>query len=252
MTPRRQRAAGALLGIVLLLSACGGSAEEPGGDSAARPLTTEEAQRLARVRFANFDAGTRAVTARVTDAGVGYEVDAWVDFQAGLGYGHLENTGGEAALIAWSSSAVSSYAGPAAQPAPLPPPGTEDGAGSWTSSALDPAASRLHALLAVVLESGSDRPDNPLLLQQTDARWLRSETVDGVEVDVISGPTADEAHVPGTSAGDGSDSPVRYWVDDDGVLQRLEVRLGGGGEWTSVDLAPADGVEFADAFLEAS
>jgi hypothetical protein len=32
----------------------------------------------------------------------------------------------------------------------------------------------------------------------------------------------------------------------------MEIRLGGGSEWTVVDFADADGVTFADAFLTAA
>src|SRR5699024_10080012 len=111
-------------------------------------------QRLARVRFANFDAGTRAVSAEVTDSGARLAVAGWVDFPAGLGYARVADESGAASLVAWTATGLSTYAGTVPDPAPLPPPGTADGgASSWTSAPLEPSASRLHALLAVVLET---------------------------------------------------------------------------------------------------
>ncbi len=251
----RHRVATVLVGAFLAVAAAACSGDPGDAEvTAARPLTTDEAQRLAVMRFTNFDTGTRSVTTTVTDGGTEHTFSGWVDFAAGLGYGLLEDSAGEATLLAWTPTGVSTHPATDGDLAPLPPPGTEDGAVAWHSSALEPSASRLHALLATILQAGSDRPDNPLLVQQTDARWLGVESLHGVEVDVLSGPTADVAYDPETStaAGDGSDSPIRFWVDDDGVLHRMEVRLGGAGEWTSVDFSAADGVEFATAFTRAA
>ncbi|WP_051425937.1 hypothetical protein [Jiangella gansuensis] len=221
------------------------TADEP------RPLSGDEAQRVSMMRYANYTTGVRSVRFDVVDNGRTFTVDGWVDFVAHVGYAHVSEDGAEPLLVAWSAEGITSHE-PVVTAAddgpPLPPP--DDAA--WTSSALDPTQSRLHAALAVLLQAGNDRPDNPLLLQQTDARWLRADEVDGVPVDVVTGPTEDRVYDPATStsAGDGSDATLRYWVDADGVLQRMEVRLGGSGDWTTVDLsdAPAD-VSFADAFL---
>lgn len=246
-----RRGVAALLAVVSLTAAAAACSDEPG--DAARPLTTDEAQRLAVMRFRNFDAGTRSVTATVTDGGTEHSISGWVDFTADLGYGLLEIGAGDTTLLAWTPTGVATHPATGGR-APLPPPGTDDDAVAWYGSDLTPEASRLHALLATILMAGSDRPDNPLLVQQTDARWLRVENLHGVEVDVLSGPTADVVYDPATSsgAGDGSDSPIRYWVDAEGLLHRMEVRLGGAGEWAAVDFAAADGVEFATAFVQAA
>ncbi|MEE6283100.1 hypothetical protein [Georgenia sp. MJ170] len=254
----RRMVPAAVLTVALAVGAGGctatdATAEAPATSAGARPLTTDESQRLAAMRFQNFDAGARAIETEVTDSGTRYTVTGWVDFTAELGYGRIEGAASGASLLAWTHAGISTYDGvPADGSVPLPPPGTADGAQGWTSSTLEPDASRLHALLAVVLHVGSERPDNPLLLQQTDARWLRTDTLDGLTLDVMSAPTADVVYVPETStaAGDGSDSPLRYWLDESGTLHRMEVRLGGAGEWTTVDLADADGVSFAAAFTD--
>ena len=76
-------------------------------------------------------------------------------------------------------------------------------AGSWFE---------LLAALAFIAELGATRPENPLLLEQGGALWLRDDSVGGTPVTVFAGP-------PGLGAGVGASSPqgaqarVRYWVD---------------------------------------
>lgn len=251
---RRLTALAGALVLVACLAACVGPAEPPTQEGTAttaaepRPLTAEEAQRLSVMRFMNFNAGVRSIAFEVDEAGTNYTLQGWVDFTAHLGYAALRSEN-EAALIAWTAETIGSHSpvGDDDLP-PLPPPVASADDPDWSTSELAPSASRLHAALAVVLEAGHDRPDNPLLLQQTDARWLRSDEVDGVTVDVVAGPTSDHAYDPATSTGDGSDATIRYWLDHDSVLRRLEVRLGGSGGWTVVDFGDGGDVEFADAF----
>lgn len=238
--------------LATCLAACVGQADPPSQSATTapepRPLTAEEAQRLSVMRFMNFNASVRSIALEVDEAGTAYALHGWVDFAARLGYAALRS-GSDSALVAWTAETIGSHppVGDEDLP-PLPPPVTSADDPDWSTSELAPSASRLHAALAVVLEAGHDRPDNPLLLQQTDARWLRSDEVDGVAVDVVAGPTSDHPFDPATSTGDGSDATIRYWLDHDSVLHRLEVRLGGSGDWTVVDFGDGHDVEFADAF----
>lgn len=257
-TRRLGRVAALAAVAVLALTGCSGD-DEP--DAAAgtsesgdgpRPLTGDEAQRLSMMRYTNYTDGVRAIRFEVVDNGRTFTVDGWADFAQHVGYAHVSQDGADPELVAWTLSELTSHApvGPADPDGggpPLPPP--DDAA--WTTSALAPEQSRLHAVLALLFQSASDRPDNPLLLQQTDARWLRSDEVGGVAVDVVAGPTADRVYDPATatSAADGSDATLRYWVDEQGRLLRLETRLGGAGDWTTVDFADAPGVDVASAFL---
>lgn len=257
----RLRTLAAALLAAIVLTGCSDTAENgthsappetATAETGPRPLTTEEAERLAVARFRNYNDGVREVSFDVTDSGVTYAVDGWVDWTQHIGYGVATGGDGtESLLLAWTATALSSHPWTVGDPAPLPPPGLADGGPDWTSSDLVPENSRLHALLTLVLTLGADRPDNALLLSQTDARWLRADEVAGVPVDVITGPTADVAYDPQTSsaAGDGSDATMRYWVAEEGSILRLEVRLGGGGEWTLVEFAPAAEVAFAESFL---
>lgn len=249
MIRRAYTAIFALLAILALTSCAGDS----GGETPSpRPLTTDEAEHLALMRFRNFDAGARPVSFQVTDRGVTYVVEATVDFPAGLGYGLVSDAAGtETLLIGWSATTVSTRPWAASQ-APLPAPAPDE---SWTTSAISVQQSRLHATLALVLGLSADRPDNALLLQQTDARWLRDDVVTGdadpVEVSVIAGPTADVVYDSASGLpGDGSAATVRYWIDELGLVHRLELRLGAGSEWTVIDLGGSSGTGIADELGE--
>ena len=104
----------------------------------------------------------------------------------------------------------------------------------WQIQTLDPTASGLDALLAAISALGSDRPDNPLLLQQSGALWLREDEVDGTPVTVFAAPPSDEpvdAGIAGRALRD--DATLRLWVGGDGLLLRAEVKLN--NAWSVVD-----------------
>ena len=225
-----------LIGVTVLAVSLGVVACSPSGPPASRSLTTEESQLLAIARFRNFDAGSRSVTFEVTDAGHAIAFDGWCDYRTGTGYGLLLDGGTPNTLIMWRDATLAIHA-PGGPTAPLPPPDAGSSLGAtWLAATMDPAASALHAALLFVAELGSDRPENPLLLQQGGALWLRDDSIDGVPVTVFAGPTG-LAPSPSTSL---ESSRVRYWVDATGLLHRVEVRLG--AQWVTIDLGPADGV----------
>lgn len=254
---RHLTALAAVIGLLTGVAACSVHTDPPTVEARAaetpgpRPLTTEEAQRLSIMRFTNFDTGVRSISFQVDDAGSHYAVNGWVDFEAGVGYSAVRSES-DGALVAWTAETIGSHGAVGDEDLPpIPPPISSVDDPDWSTSALSPSASRLHAALAVILEAAHDRPDNPLLLQQTDARWLRTDEMDGIAVDVVAGPTSDHAYDPETSTGDGSEATIRYWVDADSVLRRMEVRLGGSGDWTVIDFGDGGDVRFADAFTEA-
>jgi len=241
------RAASLLAVAALLLTGCAAPAvdEFPPGD--ARAVTTEEAQLFAATRFHNYDAGARTVTFTLEEAGGSRSFTGWVDYVHGVGYGRLE-TASEAGLLLWNAAVVGSH--PAeGDTAPLPIPDTDRLAEAWTGGALSPTTSRLHTLLATLGALGADRPDNPLLLQQSGALWLGERQLDGRDLTVFAGPPSDEALPPGATA-DPDAASARYWIDATGLLARLDVRLGGAGGWTAVTFGDAAGVELGDPFAE--
>jgi hypothetical protein len=68
--------------------------------------------------------------------------------------------------------------------------------------------------LLIALSLGSDRPDNAELLPQNGAAWAGQDQVSGHQVDVMTGPAARGR--PGTEGN------VRYWIDPDGTMHRVQ------------------------------
>ena len=233
---RRVAVALAALFALTMVTGCQADAEP-------RPLTAEEAQVLAQTRLRNDVAGVRQASFSVTDQSLTYEITAWIDFPAKIGYGTATSPDTDEVLsLAWSDSWIASQPGVAGQMPPIPP--TAEG---WNVSALLPEQSRLHAILAVLLTLGSGQPDNPLLLAQTDARWIREDTVFDTPVTVFRGPSSDEVDTGDPSA-EGT-GPL-YWVTEDGTLLRMETVLGGSGELVVVEFTDADQVPFAEVLSQ--
>lgn len=204
-----------------LLTACAPAEPEP------RVLTTEEAELLAVVRFNNYDAGTRSIDLTVPGQD-GIRVEGWADFASHIGYGTAYDLASDDALglLRWNLSTIGVREG--TLPAELLPPPVDN----WSVAGLD-ASSAINVSLALLLSLGSDRPDNPQLLQQTDARWLRTDEVAGTPVTVFAGPSADAVATAQPARGS---ELTRYWVDDDGLLLRFEARSDpSADEWVVVD-----------------
>ena len=217
--PTWHRAGWATLGAAIFLalavmSACSATSS-PAGDDSPRPLTGSQAERLALSRFNAYQDGVRVVSGTVIgDQAV--TINGWLDTAQGRGYAIVRAPDAlrpGAFLTKWTASQVSAqdFAG---STAPLPPPET-----GWQTATLDPTESTLAAAQALLLSLSSDRPDNAQLLAQSGAQWLGSGTVDGIAVDIMSGPVAADSA--------GGQSSFRYWVDDSGNLLRLQVLLDG-------------------------
>ncbi|WP_139368555.1 hypothetical protein [Agreia bicolorata] len=226
-----------VLGGVLGVSGCAPSdaPDAPGSSQAAgSALSTEQAQRLAIFRFNNFDSGVRAVTFSIPGAQP-VQFSGWIDYAAGAGYGFASTTvdgAPDAGLLRFTPHTLG-YQPTTLGAAPLPVP-----ADGWQDSALNPSATSLSNVVAVLLSLGNDRPDNPQLLQQTDALWLRSDEVDGVPVDVFAGPTSD---APATAAPSNAAPTLRYWIDETGHLLKAEIPVAGQADtWTTVNFTDAD------------
>lgn len=205
--------AGAGFGLITLRS---GDADEPGAatSTGARPLTEEEANRLAVTRFRNHEAGARDVTLTVPTPSGPVTLDGVVDFEKHVGYGVLTGGGSEAvALVQWTLDSVILQPWPTGTAAPVEPP--KDG---WQGRSLTGSGSSLDTALLIVLNLAGDRPENAQLLNQNGAAWLRRATVDGEKVDVVRGPGTE-------SAGRTVESRTRFWLTGDGTSVRVEVDL---------------------------
>lgn len=233
---------GALLVIALAaLGACG-------DDTAAgpRPLTQAEAERLGVVRFRNYDAGVRSidVTVPATSDGPAVRLTGWADLATHSGYALAAEGPATVAtvtgMVAWAADGVARLgvhgaptgAAPGDAP-PLPVPGED-----WQVAPVTDDGTGLVEAVRVLQQLGSDRPENASLLMQSDAAWLRADTVGGTPVDVVVGPS------PTGSGGTASSLPVeqrvRYWLDATGVALRIDLPSGttmllGEGGGTTLD-----------------
>lgn len=217
-----------------VLAGCSSADEDPA--SAPQPLDAEQAQLLASVRFENYRAGTGEFSTNVPIDGQEFMVHGVVDWKEHVGSAVVETPSG-ADLLQWSFSHVAYHVGGGADGLPPAPPSD----GSWRFRSLDPAASSLDTVLALLLNLGADRPENAQLLQAGDARHVETTSLNGVEVDVFSGPTeSDGSAVAPAESSDGQDSDressTRFWVDTDGQLRRFEVRLGSSRTFVTIDL----------------
>ncbi|WP_059006531.1 hypothetical protein [Streptomyces specialis] len=197
-----------------------------GGDGPAAPraLTSDEVNRLAVTRFLNYQAGGRAVTINVPNVDGGLVITASVDYRTHTGYGVVRGTGRDASsdgLIWWTATTVLVH--PMADPpavAPASPP-----ASGWHSRPLLTSGMTLDTALAIVLDLGSDRPDNAALLPQNGATWAGREEVRGHSTDIMNGPRADT----------GTSQTVRYWIGSDGTMYRVEVAVASAPEPVVLD-----------------
>jgi len=222
-------------GVVVALAAGGTTwALWPDGSSPAgsskhasgpRPLTAAEADRLAIVRFQNYRSGGVHFHTAISLQGRPVTLDGLVDYRNHVGYAAATGAGSGFSLQ-WNATTLLAW--PAAAGQTSPP--TRLPAGPPAQRALAPRSTVTDAVLLLVLQLGQDRPDNPQLMQQGGAQWLRSATWRGRRVDVLSGPHA---------AGSTSTAPaVDYWLAGD-ALVRVDAHPGGSGAAVPIELDPA-------------
>ena len=227
------------VGLALaLLTGCTSDSAEP----APRAVTSAEAQLLAIARFQNFEARTRPFETSFTLSGVDVTMRGWVDYVAKLGYASVEGDFGTEAVL-WTDSslgAVPQAADSDGYPT-FPIPALDEPL--WQIQELDATSSALGALVATISALGSDRPDNPLLLQQSGALWLRDDEIDGTPVTVFAAPASDAPLEDGVDAVDPDASTLRLWLDSTGLLRRAEVALN--DTWTIIDFPDLIGPELS-------
>lgn len=194
-----------VLVLALALAACGPTP---------RSLTVAEAERLALVRFANYTTGVSAFTASVPSPGGRLLLDGRVDFVNHLGNAGMRTDGRDdefsQGLLQWNLGRVAFATAPSAD---------------WQVRELQERGSELDGALRLLVNLGADRPENAQLLLQSSARWLRSDKIGDTAVDVFEGPRQKDA----------TDSRLRYWLDADGKLRRLEAKLGNQEEFAVFD-----------------
>ena len=199
------------------------SASVPGSapSTGPRPLTTAEAERLSVARFLNAEGrGVRFATSFDASEGV-VELRGVLDFGDDVGTADARVDGAQE-VIQWDADTVLRW--PRAERDASTPTGLPEV--EAVSRRLDPSTSALDLMLSLLSSLGADRPEDARLLQQSDARWLRADEVDGIAVDVVAGPRG--------GGGVGEAGRTRYWIDAGGHLLRFEADLASG--WVAVRL----------------
>jgi hypothetical protein len=203
--------------VVVAVVVVGGN--DHGRTTTARPLTSDEANRLGVTRFRNHEALAREITLTIpgaTGAAGPLTLEGVVDFRRHLGYGVLSDEGsGAVSLVQWTLTSVIALPWQAGKAAPAEPPAETAG---WQGRSLVANGSSVDTALVIALNLAGDRPENAQLLNQNGALWLRSATIDGEKVDVVRGPGAE-------ADGEVQESRTRFWLTADGTSLRVEVDL---------------------------
>ena len=217
----------------------------PAAIAAARPLTEDEADRLAVTRFRNYQVTGVSFSTTVPSAQGPLPIAGYVDFRRHLGYAATELVNGattETGVLQWNPTTALTWLGVGA--GKIPPTTVPTGSGSPRT--LSASGSSLDTVLLLLLDLGSDRPDNAQLLRQSDARWLASATVRGTPVDVFQGPSSSSSGGAGATAApttssaraSGSGGNTEYYVDANGKLLRFVAKLAAGDVTVEVAASP--------------
>ncbi|MFD8826131.1 hypothetical protein ACFV1C_27730 [Streptomyces sp. NPDC059605] len=209
-----------------------------------RPVTLDEAQRLALARFTMYEAGTVKVDATVKSGGGTTTVHGLVDYRTRHAVGRYAATRAgstESGMIAWDATGLAVVSDPASASGPAAAHGADGMAAivraaaaakprSWSPRAYtgDPLDSTLRLMMSLA----ADRPENPQLLTQSGPRHLREETLGGTAYAVLSGPRR-------SGGARDSRSALTYWVDGEGRLGRMEARIASLPDPARMDFAPA-------------
>ncbi|MEV7603104.1 hypothetical protein AB0O91_37620 [Kitasatospora sp. NPDC089797] len=240
--PRRRRTPWwtVLIALAVCVAAVGGFLVYRAGsaDAAERPVTTDEAARLALSRLHLYQASPVGTVLTADEGGgVRIRVEGVVDYRTHRGVGRYWSTGAgggplDHGLIIWDTDGLGLAPEPADDHSPYWQQAEHVPRSGWSPRSY--TADPLDAGLQLLTQVGADRPDNPLLLAQSGARWLGRDRIAGHDYDRFAGPRAQGA------APDGNRSPLTYWVDGDGTLGRLTMRMAGVGTPTAVDFSGHD------------
>jgi hypothetical protein len=217
-----------------LPAACGGGAGSAaeatatttgGADASSEtPLTAAQANVLAGVLYANQQAGGASFRATVPfGSAATFVLEGTIDWRNHVGQATVvtrfsSGQPEQRVPLLFTQTAVldGSIRDHAEQLAPL---GLDQL--KWVARAPAPGDVPLDVVLALLMGMASEQRENPLLIRQSGAAFLRSDEVGGVAVDVYR-----------------YGERTRYWVAEDGVIRRVEAELAVAEGTTIIDLSP--------------
>lgn len=173
----RRAAIGASIVVALMtVPAC--------SDTAAHPVTAAEADRLAEALYANWEAGGVTFELNAAPApGESVVVQGQVDFAQQVGYGLVSAVGEDAPVkgVVFTQTTILENI-PALIDATAAVGGPQF---VWVARPVDTSANQLDGLLGVVFGLATQQRDNPELIAQSGAQWIRADTLRGTRVDVF-------------------------------------------------------------------
>jgi hypothetical protein len=226
MMPRRARRVLLSAALTVGVVACGGGGRAtttttPGEGT---PLTDAQAAALSQVLFKDLQTGGADLTVNVAyGAAASLVLRGAVDWTDHIGQGRLETRYADGRPstytdLLWTSDAVI-IAGPPGMDVAAAMVG-RDGI-HYVARPPSPDRIPLDRVIAISVSLAATQRDNPLLVQQSDARFLGRDSIDGHAMDRFRY----------------KDRAV-YWVGvDDGLLHRMEATINGFAGVTTFDLS---------------
>lgn len=214
------------LGLAVVLGAVvlGGAVACSDGDTTTgpRPISEEEASRLADVLTLNYQTGGAAVVADIPYGTASFHLTGRIDWANHVGRVTVDpKVDGDVPQrpsfdLAFNPRVVFEQVPGLAEAMTargLTP-------ANWVARPLDTAGSPLHVVLSLLDSLSSTQRDNPVLLQSRGVTWQRTDSVDGQPVDVFR-----------------SDRTT-YWVArSDGRLLRFEADVESTGSTATITLS---------------
>lgn len=216
---------------IVPIAALGGRPTRP------RRVTATEASALALMGRRNRAAGGGAITLTVPTLPAGMLLaNGWLDWRQRVAYigAYYMDEKDERLLVRATRTGVTvrDDGFTAGKPPPLPPPAGGWQTIGWAARGEAFGGLDLDLLLGEALAVGSAGGDDAEALREA-ALWLREDRLAGGPVTVYE--VAKDSDVGG---GRGP-ARIRYWMDRDGVLRRLEVRTRTGA-FAQLDVTPGD------------
>lgn len=198
-----------------------------GADNNPTEITKAEAKVLSQLRQRNLKARGGAVTITMPVLPGALRVGkGWLDWQRRLVYLAVRDVDDESYDVLMHADrtgvAIRKTGKRVPERAPLPAPTGKWEQAEWVALSTSGEITDLDYLVYEALSLAANVPDDADHIRE-HGRRLRVDTLRGVPVGVFELPSAVEANVPAGQA------RMRYWLDNAGVLQRLELRTATGG-----------------------
>ncbi len=206
----------------LAVSGCGGSGGGTSSTQSTSPVTSKQAAAIGRVLYNDFR--TTGATYRAVVPGLGSNgvvLEGQIDFRVGDGVARVRVIRPDTSLspgrrIYWTRTTVleGDIPGLTAAMAKRGRNGVE-----WVSRPVNKASKSFDPVLRFLNALAAKRPENPILIQQAGAQYVRADVVDGTTVDVYRY------------------GQLTMFIDAKGMLRRVDAPIEGTSQVSSITLS---------------